>query len=354
LFDFAIKKEKKRKEKKKEKKMAADFSVAAVEERISKTKGDKPGELGIEECRDIYLQEIFDWTDYWSENWGGNFTDSEAKEFVVTNLIELWKSYAYFEAKNKQFKKAVEVFKKAVNDSVVGMFARLFEVFAEYYLEKNKPASAQKVLIDGLCKPMLATEETHKLWNYLLEFTKRITKVEDLSFEKLYQEIATAGIEMHQKLPFPQGCDEASLASIKVNRLVPKSAPVLDVAESKVSEPFGDSANTFTNNVDRLSLIEPSELKKDSMPTVKPDSSSAPTASAISTSSQTNIPISIRWFEDNTFSKTQSVSAIATSLTTVWTAEQILLTFQHRPPTIFCAPTQDPIVEGAKKSICRG
>jgi hypothetical protein len=323
--------------------MTDDFSVAAVEQRIAKTMGDKPGELGIEECRDIYLQEIFDWTDYWSENWGGNFADSEAKLFVVSNLIELWKSYAYFEAKNKQFKKAVEVFKKAVDDAVVGLFARLFEVYAEYYLEKNKPASAQKVLIDGLCKQNLQTEETHKLWNYLLETTKKITKVEDLSFEKLYNEIATTGIELHQTLPFPPGCDETELAAIKVNRLVPKSAPVLDVAESKLSEPIEDSMNASGNKIDTVTE-PPLESKRDMGSNVKPNLMSVTTGTTTPAPSLTSIPISIRWFEDNTFSKIQPVSAITTSLTTVWTAEQILLAFQHRPPAIFCAPTQVSIL----------
>lgn len=320
--------------------MSDDFSVANVEGKIAKIMEDKPGELGLEECRDNYLQEIFDWSDYWTENWSGNETDPEAKAFVTNNLIELWKSYAFFEAKNKQFKKAVDVFKKATEDVIVGVTARLFEVFAEYYVEKSKPASAQKILIEGLCKQKLSAEDNAELWQYLLEFTKKITQKEDLTLELLYEEIVTAGIEMSQTLSFPPGCDQDALKAIKVNRLIPKSAPVVDVAESKTAD--GPSSKEAT--METALKIEPMQLPA---PMVKTESVSvsssvpapaipAPAAATISTPA----PISIRWFEDNTFSKTQPVSSIATSLAPVWTAEQILLAFQQVPPSIFCAPTQ--------------
>lgn len=320
--------------------MSDEFSVANVEGKIAKIMEDKPGELGLEECRDTYLQEIFDWSDYWTENWSGNETDPEAKAFVTNNLIELWKSYAFFEAKNKQFKKAVDVFKKATDDVIVGVTARLFEVFAEYYVEKSKPASAQKVLIEGLCKQKLTAEDNAELWQYLLEFTKKITQKDDLTLELLYEEIVTAGIEMSQTLSFPPGCDQDALKAIKINRLIPKSAPIVDVAESKTAD--GPSSKEAT--METALKIEPMQLPA---PMVKTESASvsssvpvpavpAPTAAAISAPA----PISIRWFEDNTFSKTQPVSSITTSLAPVWTAEQILLAFQQVPPSIFCAPTQ--------------
>ncbi|KAJ1440525.1 hypothetical protein B484DRAFT_147747 [Ochromonadaceae sp. CCMP2298] len=95
------------------------------------------------DARNLFLEEIMDWTDYYSET-----GSKDAK--VYDSIVELWIQYSLFEISLKQYKKAVEVFETAVADPVGGS-VRLFLAYAAFCIDRSKLANAQKVLIRGLC-----------------------------------------------------------------------------------------------------------------------------------------------------------------------------------------------------------
>lgn len=285
------------------------------------------------ECRDIYLQEIFDWSDYFTETHGSDSNGSAAGEFKEL-LIRLWHSYANFEAGNKQFKKAVDVYRKAVTDPIVGVTAHMFEVFAEYYLGKEKPALAQKVLIEGLCKE-LPTEENKKLWHYFLVLMRSISNMQDLTLEKLYEEVVTSGIEKNQKLSYPPGCDDRVIASITIQYLAPKGAPAMGVAESKSSEEpvaVAQPMKTIVSPAPAVNVAVPNVY----IPSIKTAGSAASSSSVVSA------PVNIRWIEDDTVQKTSKPTTAPTGLfaSQAWTAEQITTAFQARPNMLFVSPAK--------------
>ena len=114
-------------------------------------------------ARNVFLEQIFDWSDYYSENLHATPTSCEALR-VSNAITELWIKFASFEIELRQFKKAVDVFEKALSvtyfvilnprlshhflyskDTLVAAQLKIYISYADFCVERNKLANAQKV-----------------------------------------------------------------------------------------------------------------------------------------------------------------------------------------------------------------
>ncbi|RYG64993.1 hypothetical protein EON64_12850, partial [archaeon] len=135
----------------------------------------------------MYLETIMEWSDYYSEVFQMNSEDP-AGQALLRELVSLWISFAEFEASLRQFKKATEVYDKAMGDPIVGKVGRIYFSNAEYCISRNKPVSAQKAYIAGLTSGLSAADNT-KLWQDLLALIGDVTKNTSLTLEELYSDV---------------------------------------------------------------------------------------------------------------------------------------------------------------------
>eukprot|EP01031_Cornospumella_fuschlensis_P040294 gene40294-49094_t len=142
---------------------AEDFKLKYVSAKIKQILADDPA--NIEGCRDLYLETIMEWSDYYSEFFLANPEDS-AGQVLVKELVSLWISYAEFEASLRQFKKATDVYEKAMGDPIVG----------------------KKAYIAGLTSQLSAADNA-KLWQDLLALIRDVTKNNSLTLDELYRDV---------------------------------------------------------------------------------------------------------------------------------------------------------------------
>lgn len=137
----------------------------------------------IEDARLLYLEEIMDWSDYYTEN----STTQSANELKRTHdaIVSLWLQFTAFEISLHQFKKAVEIFDKAINDPIANKSMRIFQTYANYCIDRNKPSNAQKIYIKALCAGFSDTENS-LLWKEFLDLMHKVNKSNDLTIEQLY------------------------------------------------------------------------------------------------------------------------------------------------------------------------
>eukprot|EP00601_Ochromonadales_sp_CCMP2298_P023092 CAMPEP_0173323862 /NCGR_PEP_ID=MMETSP1143-20121109/30744_1 /TAXON_ID=483371 /ORGANISM="non described non described, Strain CCMP2298" /LENGTH=283 /DNA_ID=CAMNT_0014267857 /DNA_START=96 /DNA_END=943 /DNA_ORIENTATION=- len=156
------------------------FNALEVKSKADKLVAENSG--NIEDARNLFLEEIMDWTDYYSET-----GSKDAK--VYDSIVELWIQYSLFEISLKQYKKAVEVFETAVADPVGGS-VRLFLAYAAFCIDRSKLANAQKVLIRGLCAG-LGEANNQLLWGRFLSLMHQVNKSADLTLAQLYDAVKT-------------------------------------------------------------------------------------------------------------------------------------------------------------------
>ncbi len=142
--------------------------------------------LGFAEARTLYLQEIFDWTDSFNENLGGLTSSKEGRD-AFNKLSELWVNYAKFEINLKQWKKAVQIFEDALNDSVVGRSAVVYVAYADFCKSRNKQSNALKVYFRGLLAS-LDDQDYDTIWIQLAEFMRHTTN-EAPAFDELFSAV---------------------------------------------------------------------------------------------------------------------------------------------------------------------
>jgi hypothetical protein len=112
----------------------------------------------------------------------------------------LWIQCARFEVSLNQFKKAVDVFDKAITDPVCSKSLAIFRAYASFCVERKKPGNAQNVYIKGLCAGLSAVDN-QVLWNDFLDLMHSVNKSANLTIEQLYEAVRNQ-----------DGVDEAMLA----------------------------------------------------------------------------------------------------------------------------------------------
>lgn len=124
-----------------------------------------------------------DWTDYYTEMCSGE--EKEHKR-IFDSIVNLWIQFSVFEIQLHQFKKAVEVFEKAINDPIGSKSLKIFQVYADFCVDRNKLANAQKVFMKGLCAG-LSDSDNAALWSSFLKLMHTINKSDLLTLEQLYE-----------------------------------------------------------------------------------------------------------------------------------------------------------------------
>lgn len=177
-----------------------------------------------------------DWSDYYMENCESSPESDESKAFQH-KLIHLWQCYASFEANLKQFKKAVDIYEKAVADPIVGKSSKTYRLFAEYYVARGKTANAQKVYIDSLASD-LPQQETNWLWCLLFHLITSTSGV-NTSLSQLKEELQKAVKIILAPIP-PDNITVEILGNIKAN----PSLSSQFAADSKIDFPKASIAST--------------------------------------------------------------------------------------------------------------
>jgi hypothetical protein len=253
----------------------------------------------------MFLQEIMDWTDYFSENCSSE-PKSEESGKILDSLTKLWISFAEFESSLKQFKNAVEVFDNALQDPIVGKTSHIFIAYADYCMTRSKPGNAQKVLIRGLSTTGLEKEQTDQLWRSLLTLTNKVTNSHS-TLQQLYNAV------------LPQIGPGSQLASLPAEIPPIKEEPALNKESTKSN--FVDFAES---KFDDGSAIPSTE---------------AQAGNTASFSSSTELPVE----PGSEFSPVNSplpmVEDDFDNLTGM-TPEQIVRLFRVRPLMLFVAPNQ--------------
>jgi hypothetical protein len=266
------------------------------------------------------MEEIMDWTDYYTENCSEDPNGSESVK-VLDSILELWIGYADFESSYKQFKNAVEVYEKAINDPYVGKKARVYQSFADYHMNRNKPGNAQKAIIRGLCAGLDETEN-HNLWNYLLQLTNKIANNTQATMQQLYNAVVSQVPDASKpKLaPIPLTTSAVPLQSLKKEFMQ-------DFAESKEElkrhEPVVSSQNSsITSTVQSISaFVQPKPA-----PIIQQLQQPAPSQQ------QQQAP------QGDDFDNLSGM-----------TPEQVVHLFRFRPIMLFAAPNKEPMASGILK-----
>ena len=128
-----------------------------------------------------------DWTDYYSENCADTPTNEQSMK-VFDSIVELWIQFSVFEISLHQFKKAVEVFEKAIIDPIGCKSKDIFLAYARFCVDRNKLANAQNVYIKGLCAGLCANDNI-TLWDNFLALMHTVNKSKDLTLAQLYDAV---------------------------------------------------------------------------------------------------------------------------------------------------------------------
>jgi hypothetical protein len=296
-----------------------------------------------------------DWSDNYAENFKNDPSNLDGVN-LLNKIIDLWHSYASMEIQYKQWKKASEVFEKAINDPIAGSTAKIHELFADFYFHsRNKPVLAQGVLIKGLTKN-LSKVESDRLWCYFLAFMRNIKNTPELTYEQLHKDLQTSG---HENVSSPPNSEvQQGLLSLQRQH---SASFLIDFAESNVEETTTQShaasifsiPNTITAPVQSSTISAKPVLEaKDSISTAAPTATSIsvpvrpslPPSTTISVQSTSTVQVPVRWFDEQhpltIPALTTNMSSNNTNTTSQYTPNQLIQVFRQRPKMLLVAPSQ--------------
>ena len=146
------------------------------------------------ESRGIYSEELFDWSDYYTERLSKT-PDSEEARHAMSRIVQLRIAYCTMEVNLKQFKKATTIYDDSLKDPVVNRLADIYLAYVEYCTSRGKSTSAQNVFLKGLSAG-LQQVEADKLWSKFLSFIQAQQQTPDLTVEQLYEDVRiNAGVD---------------------------------------------------------------------------------------------------------------------------------------------------------------
>jgi hypothetical protein len=142
-------------------------------------------------ARQVYMEEIMDWTDNFKENLANEPETSQARKQAIEKISRLWVEYALMESSLRQFKKAQQVFDNALVDPIAGKCALLYMEYANYsYKERGKLANAQKVYVKGVTAADMPVTATDTLWAGFLQLMRSQATTSTMTLEQLVEEVS--------------------------------------------------------------------------------------------------------------------------------------------------------------------
>lgn len=162
------------------------YDVANVKARAEKALKDSGNPS---ESRQIFQEELMDWTDHYTENFSTEIETSDAEE-ARKNIANLWIAYCSMERTLKQWKRAVQVYEDALKEEVSNKCIDIYVSYADYCKERGKKSNAQKIYIRGLCAG-LTNADTDKLWLYFLKFMHAENNSTTLTVSELFEAAKT-------------------------------------------------------------------------------------------------------------------------------------------------------------------
>jgi hypothetical protein len=146
----------------------AEMDIEEVRKRVAACATD------LEACRDVYLEYLMGFQDYFNENLEGENASVPDVLQGRRALVQLYLDYVDHEKRFKQFKKCSKIIEDAMKDPIVCHHCpELYIAFGDYYgKEREKPVSANKVYIKGICAG-LAPDDADTMWLRLLSSMQR-------------------------------------------------------------------------------------------------------------------------------------------------------------------------------------
>jgi hypothetical protein len=281
------------------------------------------------DARQLFLEEIMDWTDYYCENQSSS--SAAESDAVFTSIVQLWIQYAQFEISLSQFKKAVEVFDKATNDAVCQKSLLLYQTYAKFCVGRKKPGNAQNVYILGLCAG-LRLEENVTLWSEFLALMHSVNKSDKLTVEELYDAVRGQDGVDETQLAVPQAVKQQQEAdNIGAIESKEQEGEEMNVADDQ-HHPSAQREPEFAN-VNATDDPKMTGLDGEQPPAVLPAEKAADTS-----------PEAM----ERRYAAADDLDDVAG-----YTPEQLIRTFCARPPMLFTAlhKVQGPRFEPAQR-VC--
>lgn len=143
----------------------------------------------FESARQLYTERIMDWTDYYTENLCNNDDNNTSEDIniAIRSICQLWIDFAEMEINQKQYKKASQIFDKAIEDPIVKTSSSIYLRYSSFCEIINKLGYARTILIRGLTS-QLSQVDADFLWVELLQIVQKLGSP-NLTMQLLYDAI---------------------------------------------------------------------------------------------------------------------------------------------------------------------
>lgn len=266
-----------------------------------------------------------DWSDFYQENCTCQPSSKES-EVVFDSITSLWIQFSSFEISLHQFKKAVEVFEKAIVDPICCKALRIYQAYAQFCIDRKKLANAQNAYIKGLCAGLSDTDNSI-LWSEFLSLMHSVNKSAELTLSELYDAVkdqtAVEGV-VAEPVELRQ---PAELSAEELVEIAPQQLVGLDSNESKEAEamylvPNGPTAAAVADSAVHIKM----EVDNNT------NTTSAAVQSKESTPGEEEPQEEPQQAEERRYAAPDDLDDVAGM-----TPEQIIRTYTARPPMLFTA-----------------
>jgi len=285
--------------------MSDDFNINNVIRKVASNSN-------IDDKRRIYLEEIMDWTDNYTENYMHNDDLVYESKMAKTAIASLWINYCNMEVSMQQYKKATQIYDNALQDPIAKGIVEIYKSYADFNKGRNRLSKAQQVYILGLCAG-LTQSDGDSLWSDLLQLLKsHDCQSHDLTIRKLYdavkQEISSSNVDGHD-----------------INNLIVPSDFLIEPNTTS-----DDSVHLLTNH--EIDKIESKEQDSEGIIDRK----------------ETFVYESVSLNRGEVSSNVHSVADSYLDDFKGMTPEILRRIHHKRPPMLFVAPDKEPMVKGVK------
>ena len=318
------------------------------------------------ESRRIYTEELFDWSDYYTEQLSKT-PDSEEARHALSRIVQLRIAYCTMEINLKQFKKATTIYDDSLKDPVVNRLADIYLAYVEYCTSRGKSTSAQNVFLKGLSAG-LQQKEADKLWTKFLSFIQAQQQTPNLTVEQLYEDVRiNAGVDaltppgsivmkhdrndnssdgcvtLHDESKSIEGMSVATAINTVDSNTPPlfSSLSAHELSTTRSSHSLGSPNLSAVLEIDR-SMVAAETKDEDDMITETTSSASSSTTIASSSSSHMG--------GENVggIGRISPAIPIGDDLDSVtgMTPELLCRMYKTRPPMLFSAPNREPTLRG--------
>lgn len=269
--------------------------------------------------RQLYMEEIMDWSDNYNENFAENPEDIASINALVS-ISKLWVAYAHFEANLRQFKKAQQVFDNAIADAIAGKCKVTYLEYAAYCKNRNKLANAHKVYVKGVTAPDMCAQDRDMIWMTFLDVMHETSP--DLTIDGLVSEV-----------------QKVVSADASMPPLVPPSSEFHEMVKAAANQPAEIEVAESKEVESLVTGADPDTVTKESE--VSTDMEVVASEAMVLTPVATTIDMDP---EESKYSLGSPLSAWED--TRGWTAEQLFQRHFKKIPTLFVAPGLEPLARG--------